>query len=472
MNQILLTKQVSEKKNVHFMLIAICIGSFVSHFTAGIVNVSLPHLAKIFHVGIGAAQWITTGYLFVIAAFLPLMGKLGDQYGHRHVHNLGYALFTISSVLVAFSPNIYVLLIFRMLQAVGAAMFQATNIALITIHFPVKKRGRALGILGTAVALGGMTGPIVGGFIAQWFQWQWLFLIHVPVILTATLFAYQFIPKEFPEKRTDPFDGLGAFLFALLISFIIFGVSNGNIWGWLSSKMIIIFLLASMTMLLLIWRELSHCSPFLPLRVLCNRAVASGLLISSTSFIVANTILVVMPFYLTSIDEISPLQIGYLMAAYPLALAFSGPIAGNLSDRYGSRVFQFFGLCSMGVGSLVLMSFLGQLSMFGIVGALILIGFGMGLITSPNNSFIMQHVPSEFVGMLGGMIALTRNVGMVLGAALGLGLMNGATQGEALILDASITVFRMNVFIIVVSLMIFWSSILLGKQQKRKSISN
>lgn len=182
------------------MMTAICMGVFISHFTAGIVNVSLPLFTRIFQTELETVQWITTGYLLVIASLLPVMGKLGDRYGHRRIHNLGYVFFTISSVLVVFSSNVSVLLILRMVQAIGAAMFQATNIALITIHFPKEKRGRALGIVSTAVALGAMTGPIAGGFIAEWLSWQWMFLIHVPIALIATLLALRNIPEPGQES--------------------------------------------------------------------------------------------------------------------------------------------------------------------------------------------------------------------------------------------------------------------------------
>ncbi|MGG1984792.1 MFS transporter [Brevibacillus brevis] len=116
-----------------------------------------------FQAELAIAQWITTGYLLVIASLLPFMGKLGDRYGHRVLHNYGFLLFTVSSVLVAFSTTITMLLMLRIVQAIGAAMFQATNIALIAILLPKEMRGRAMGIMSTAVALGGMTGPIAGG---------------------------------------------------------------------------------------------------------------------------------------------------------------------------------------------------------------------------------------------------------------------------------------------------------------------
>ncbi|WP_338463392.1 MFS transporter [Brevibacillus borstelensis] len=203
----------------------------MSHFTAGIVNVSLPRLTETFHAGIGTVQWITTGYLLAVASLLPVMGKLGDRYGQRRIHNLGYVCFTISSVLIAFSPNVAILLLLRVLQAAGASMFQATNIALITMYMPKERRGRSLGIVSTAVALGGMSGPIAGGMIAQWLSWQWLFLIHVPIILFATWLAFRSIPNQEPERKPGTFDGMGAVLFTAVIGIVILGVTQGQVWG-------------------------------------------------------------------------------------------------------------------------------------------------------------------------------------------------------------------------------------------------
>jgi MFS family permease len=184
----------SIRLNSRLFLTAIGTGAFLSHFTAGVVTVSLPELTRAFQASIEQTQWITTGYLLVIAVLLPIMGKLGDRYGHRRVHNAGYLLFAISSVLIALSPTLGAILVTRAVQAVGASMFQATNIALITLLMPKEQLGRALGLISTAVALGGMSGPVVGGIISQWLSWQWLFLIHVPVSAIATYLANRHIP--------------------------------------------------------------------------------------------------------------------------------------------------------------------------------------------------------------------------------------------------------------------------------------
>lgn len=460
---------IPEQRQRFLMMISICAGAFISHFTAGIVNVSLPNFTQIFHTNLGIIQWITTGYLLVIASVLPIMGKLGDRYGHRFIHNLGYVIFTVSSVLVAFSPDIRVLLILRVMQAMGTAMFQATNIALITIHLPKEKRGRALGIVSTAVALGGMTGPFAGGLIAEWFSWQWLFLVHVPVAVVATWMALRYIPAREQEYRSEPLDSVGAFLFIIVIGSIILGLTDGNTWGWRSTEIISIFSVALMALLgLLLW-ELRQKTPFLPIKALAIPAVSGGLIISCTSFVLANTVLVVMPFYLSGLSGISPLSVGFIMTAYPLLLAFAGPVAGHMSDRFSSRRFMFLGLCGMGVGLMVFSIGFGQLPLVWIILVMALMGMGMGFVASPNNSFIMQHAPKEHVGSIGGMIALTRNLGMVLGAALGLGVMNGGEVRDQVPLDAFRSIFEIAVLICIVGIGVLGFSSWLEKRRNRKT---
>lgn len=469
MNSSALQAQVITSKHRFLMMTAICMGAFISHFTAGIVNVSLPHFTKIFQTNLGTVQWITTGYLLVIASLLPVMGKLGDRYGHRHIHNLGYLFFTLSSMLVTFSPDISTLLILRMVQAIGAAMFQATNIAIITYHVPKERRGRALGVVSSVVAVGAMTGPIAGGIIAEWFSWNWLFMIHVPVAAVATWLAFRYIPSPPQGRMSGSIDSLGALLFVIVISTLIYGLSSGNTRGWLSSEIISVFTVGFVALAVLLFWELRQNTPFLPIKAIRIPAVSYGLIVSCASFVLTNTVLVVMPFYMSGMVGYSPAVVGYIMTSYPIMLAFTSPVAGHLSDRIGSSFLMIIGLCGMGAGLAVLALFLGQLPIVGLIAALALIGMGMGLIASPNNSFIMRYVPLEYAGSIGGMIALTRNTGMVLGAALGLGIMN---TGQIPSLDAFHLVFIINIAICIVCVAVLGYRVHLENRRDRKSVEN
>ncbi|WGU95818.1 MFS transporter [Paenibacillus dendritiformis] len=450
-----------------WMMTAICLSAFLSHFTAGVVNVSLPRFITVFQSDIGTVQWMTTGYLLAITSLLPLMGKLGDRWGHRLIHNWGIALFTISSVLVALSPNLAVLLGMRIMQATGAAMFQATNMALITFHMPGAHRGRALGFVSTAVALGGMAGPVAGSFTAAWLSWQWAFLIHVPVALLATGLALRFIPADQKEeKRNSSLDLVGAILFMGGIGSGIYAIVNGGALGWGSPSMLMLYVV-----LLIVWPlswlwQSRQEEPFLPLAAFRIPAVACGLLISCASFLLANIALVLMPFYISEITAVSAADIGYVMLAYPLLLAVIGPIAGHLSDRIGSRRLMCLGLCAMAGGFMLFSGSFGELPLWGIICTLALIGAGMGLIASPNNSFIMSYAMKDDAGSIGSMIALTRNVGLVLGAALGLGLMDDGDPAKPI--EAYLNIFGLGAWIGAASLLPLGYSWYAGRRMMKR----
>lgn len=436
-------------------LAVIGVGAFLSHFTAGIVTVSLPELNRTFSSDVSLAQWIVTGYLLAIAIMLPVMGKLGDRWGHGRLHNIGYLLFTVSSVFVALSPNLAVLLVLRVIQALGASMFQATNIALITMLLAKEVRGRALGFVSMAVALGGMAGPVAGGIIAQWLNWRWLFLVHVPAAAVATYLAFRHIPSVPQDsKPKTPFDGPGALLFSAFTGTVLFGVAKAGAWRWDSVQMWAVCGIAIVSLLLFLFHSARHSAPFLPLRIFREPAVFSGLLVSLISFWLANAVQVVLPFYLTESVGISVAAVGALMAAYPIALALSGPTSGHLSDKFGARPFPVIGLSLMGGASLLFVFWLPALSPVSIALLLALAGIGMGLIAAPNNSAIMSGVAASDAGATGGLIALSRNAGMAFGAAFGLGTIgHSASSAVAQVSSANyITVFGTNAIISVLAI--------------------
>lgn len=172
--------QILQAKQLFFFHLALYIGAFLSHFTVNIINVALPTFTQTFPNQATLVKWLVIGYVLSISITLPIMGNLADRFGYRTLHNMGYTLFTVCTIATALSSNLVLLLTFRIIQAIGVSMFISTNLALITLHTPKEQQGRAIGLFSSAVALGTMTGPVVGGFILQWLGWQWLFLFPFP----------------------------------------------------------------------------------------------------------------------------------------------------------------------------------------------------------------------------------------------------------------------------------------------------
>lgn len=414
-------REKATSHSYHLLLLAICLGAYVSHLSAGIVNFAIPELTTALGREIGVVQWVTILYLLVIASLLPLFGKWGDHIGHRKVHNLGYVIFALGSLLAAMSPVLWILLLARVVQAVGGAMFQATNMALISKHAPPDRRGRALGYVSTAVSLGAMTGPLFGGFVLQWLSWHWIFLVFLPFSVAAIFLAYRHIPKD-ADRKSVPVDWFGAAAFVVSVGSLVYAVSNVRAYGWFSGMVLLFLMLSAGSFIFLLLRSRRQEHPFIPFRVMSRPMVQIGFAISLFTYFISFSTQAVFPFYLMKVVRLEPIYSGYAMMALPVLMAFSAPLAGALSDRYGSAKLTFVGLCFIGLSSMIFL--LANTSMLASVLVLASLGIGMGFCVSPNYNLIIGHVPANQVGMIGGLVALSRNVGMVFGSAMGLGLMS------------------------------------------------
>ncbi|WP_407270873.1 MFS transporter [Radiobacillus sp. PE A8.2] len=411
------------------LLLSVCPGTFLSHFSAGLVNIALPDLSVFFQAQLGITQWIVTGYLLAVMLGLPIMGKLSDRYGKKRIHNIGYLVFGIGIVLAAFSFSLVFLLAARFVQGMGAAMLQATNMAIITESYPEEKRGKALGIIGTAVGVGALLGPSVGGLLINWFSWQVLFWIQLPLLIAAALMATRFIPRDNPEEQKRSFDYIGAALFGVALTSIIF-VLNQIGEGSVTALLWPITLTGISTLVLFLYWVRKKQDPFIQLNVLAPPMVRSGSLIIVVSYMATFSAMVVIPFYLRGVLDISPSVSGLLLMSYPLLLAIFGPVSGTLADRFGSFIVVMIGLGIM-IASLFGLSMLTTSSSLLVVSLLLcLLGFAMGILTSPNYKLMIGYIPFQYLGIITSTIALFRNFGMIMGTAVGVTFMNMFVQGS------------------------------------------
>ncbi|WP_157272573.1 MFS transporter [Paenibacillus daejeonensis] len=405
------------------MLIVIGIGAFLSNFTIGSMNVALPGLADAFGTTLGNMQWTVIGYLLMLTILLPVMGKLADRFGIRRVHNLGYAAFAITSILVATASSVELLVIARLLQGAAASMYQSTNLGLVSIHFPVHERGRAMGWISLAVAAGAVSGPLAGGMAMLWLSWHWLFVLPALIMAGTFVLAGKAIPKD-TGQASNPLDIVGGVWFTLALAASITSLAQGHAWGWVSPAMLSLIAIALLAGWLFVHRTLRQPFPFLPVQVMLHPAVRSGLTVSALSFAAANAALVSIPAHLASMAGDQAFIAGLTMALYPITMACAGPIAGRLSDRYGSMPFTKagMGILTLAMGLLILAS--GGAT-WALITGLIMAGLGMGIMASPTIRLIMNEVPQAYKGSIGGVLALARNMGIVVGSSLGLGLSDG-----------------------------------------------
>jgi EmrB/QacA subfamily drug resistance transporter len=387
-------------------------------------NIALVDIAGEFHKPISSSQWVIIIYLLTVTVCLPLMGSLGDLKGKRNVHNLGLFIFMTGSLCCALAPNLYALIGFRVLQGIGASMYQATNMALVVSLFPPERRGTALGTVSTFVAAGALIGPSLGGVVVQWFSWRLNFWLLAIVALGVGLLAQRMIPKETSEG-TDRLDITGGLFFATALTGLVCGLNMGSVMGWNSLAVWLLFLVfAIFVALFTAWCrspkwDKSDSAPFIRLNLFSHPYIIFGVMITVATYMAAFTTQIVLPVYLRNVMHIGPAVAGLIVMGYPASLIFSAPLSGGGSDKIGSNPIIIAGLSCMALSLLALSFLSSDMGIWYVLIFIVTLGCSMGMITSPNNSIVMSKAPKKQISMMSSMIALNRNLGMMLGASAG-----------------------------------------------------
>ena len=396
---------------------AVMMGVIMGPIDGSIVNVVLPSIAAHFRTDYAVAQWVPTIYLLSICSFILVYGRLGDMLGYKKIFLTGAACFAAASLLCGFSRSIWMLIGFRAFQGLTAGMVMALGLAIVTAAFPPGQRGKAIGIYATAIALGLMMGPVLGGIIAKSLNWRFVFFINVPIAAISLLWGYRVIPKghRTPGQKLDLWGAILAFVF--LFSLLLYANRVEN-WGWFSPWSALLLLSAVVFGWLFFLVERKSAQPMLNFAIFKNRRFSFACLSSLLNFMAIYCVVFLTPWYLTDALHRNVFTVGMIMMAFALLTFFVGPVSGALSDRIGSR-----GLASCGMGvlasGLLLLSTLGSTaSNLDVAWRLAVCGMGAGLFQSPINSAAMGSAPPQFRGIASSVLAVARNTGMAFGIAV------------------------------------------------------
>jgi EmrB/QacA subfamily drug resistance transporter len=392
----------------------ISIGVFMSTLDASIVGISLPTIVRSLNTDLKAVAWVVMAYLIVITGCLLLMGRLADLFGRGKIFLLGFLTFTLGSTLCGFSPTIDFLIGSRVIQGLGASALMAIGPAIITTSFPEKDRGQTLGMIGSVVSLGFITGPLIGGFLVEHLGWRSIFFINLPIGVIGTLLSLKILKRDRAMGRVE-LDLRGAFLFFLFVTSLLLFLnrvgweSTHFFWGWI--------FLALICFGLFIVTEHRSSSPLIDLNIFKKRLFISSLGASFLSFWMNGAHNFVIPFFLQNIAGYSPSKTGMLIFPVALTVMVMAPIGGKVSDRVGVRVPATIGLIltSLAVVSFVFLK--GEVSHYEILWRQVALGVGIGFFNPANNSAIMGSLPKSNVGLASSFLALARNLGMVIGVA-------------------------------------------------------
>lgn len=410
---------MSTKEIKWTMFVITAVGNFIAMLDATTVNLALYPMAVDLHVTMSRIQWVMIAYMLVLTVFLPFFGKLGDIFPKNKLYSVGFSLFALGAFLNTTADSFGLLIAYRCLEALGASIMLSNAQAIIATIFKKERRGKALGLNGCIVAIGGMSGPALGGILINSFGWHSVFLPCIPVALAGAYYAYKMLPHSIKTDRKNfKFDYKGFFYFTISLFALLLAISEGHSWGWNSLKIISLGVITLIFGVLFYIRDHHINYPLINFSMFKIKPFTFGNLAVMTSYMAMYTNSILLPFFLQEILKYNALKTGLLILPYSVTLSVMAPIAGRLSGKYGSRYLTIAGPIVYCIALLMFTLYDKNAAMWQIVLASGIMGIGNGLFQSPSNNAIMTCVKTEELGLASGILALSRNMGNILGVAV------------------------------------------------------
>lgn len=413
------TEQVKRSGNYQWLvLLTVCISNIMGPMDNTMVNIALPELTVAFNTGLSTVIWILLAYMLTAAGLMLSLGKLGDVLGRKRVYVTGFVLFTLGLALCALAQNIVQLILFRVIQGVGAAMTVAMGTAIVTSTFSPQERGKAIGIMGTAVGLGLMSGPALGGLLLDTFGWRSIFYLRLPLSILGMVMAWVILRDDGSSEQSRGFDIWGAVTLFIGLASVLFALNQGQASGWFS-PLVLGFGAAGVALLsLFLIIEGRLTQPILDLTLFRRRNFALANASLLFSFLGRRGIALILPFLLIQACHYSASRAGLLLMTIPLTMMVVAPLSGWLSDKTGSRLLCPLGLAIVCFGIFLLRDLDTSSTWSDFVIRLLIMGVGGSLFETPNNSFIMGAVRQQRLGTVSAMIATMRTIGQSVGLAI------------------------------------------------------
>ena len=396
----------SENKLIIALMIAVLMGAIDST----IVILALPTITVDLGANLSSSIWIIMIYLLVIAVGTTQLGRLGGILSRKRIFNAGIGLFTLGSVMCGAAPTILSLIIFRGVQASGAAMIQSNSGAIVADNFPPNRRGRVFGYTSVGYNAGAMLGIVFGGLITTFIGWRYIFYINVPIGIFALLFAIQNI--KIGKKIENRLDIPGTVFLALSLSLISYAAVDVTSSGIdVFNEVIIITGLIMIVAFVLVERIVAN--PLLPLKIFRIRILSFSIMASFFQSLGFLAVVFIIIMYLQGIKGLSPLDSSLLLLPGYVIGSILGPFFGRLTDRIGSRIPATMGLAIMGLAILVYLTLTVASSLYVVLAGSFLTGTGSSMFYPANNSAVMANSPRDLYGLSSGFLRTMANIGML-----------------------------------------------------------
>ena len=396
------------------------IGALMAAIDASAVIIALPTIMADLQADFITIMWVLLSYMLILAALVPVIGRLADMLGRKKLYNLGFIIFIVGSLLCGLSqPQFHGwdLVGYRMVQGVGGALLLTNSAVIVTDAFRKGRVGFGLGVNGIAFSAGFLLGPVVGGILTS-ISWRLVFLINVPIGIIGTIWGILQLREPVTLPSGQHFDWKGSLTFTLGLATLLLAVSLYAFPMTAAWIVYALFIVAAVSLALFIVAERRAPEPMLNLHLFENRSFAYASAANGINGLARGAVLFVLTFFLQGPYGYDPLKAGIFLAPFGAAFLVVGPISGHLSDRYGARYLATAGLLVSAVGLLGLCTVVSTTPYWVLAVWMALMGGGSGLFASPNMNAIMSAVKPNERGIASGIRSMLMNTGQMLSIAI------------------------------------------------------
>ena len=419
----------SKAINRNAIVIVFIIGAFVAVLNQTLLTTALPHIMRSFNITADKVQWLTTAFMLVNGIFIPVTAFLIEKYSTRTLFIFSMGTFSIGTLVAALAPNFSILLIARILQAVGAGCMMPLMQTVFLIIFPKEKRGTAMGMLGLVIAFAPAIGPTLSGWIVDRFSWNYLFYIILPIAVVDLIVAL-FILKNVTEQKESKLDILSVVLSSLGFGGILYGFSNAGSNGWLDIWVITTLIVGMISLFLFVWRQLKLERPILEFRVFKNSIFTLTTILGMILFALMIGIETILPLYTQNVRNISAFHSGLMLLPGAIIMGIMSPVSGVIFDKIGTKLLAIVGFIITTVTTILFASLNLNTSLAFVVIIYAIRMAGISMIMMPLTTAGINALPNKLIAHATAMNNTFRQVGASIGTAIFITIMTNSAKNS------------------------------------------
>lgn len=421
------------------IIATLIIASFVGILSQTLLNVALPVMMEDLGVSANTIQWLTNGYMLVNGVLIPVTAFLIERFSTRRLFLAGISFFALGTLLASIAPGFEVLLIGRIVQALGAGILMPLMTFVILTIYPVEERGKAMGMIGLAMVFAPAIGPTLSGWLLEHYTWRSLFYVVFPISLLSLLFGFRAM-RDVTEVKPTNLDLFGIMLSTLGFGGILYGITEAGTHSWSSAPVVTSLAIGSICLALFIWRELTVERPILEFRVFKYSMFSLTTLINAIVTMAMFSGMILLPIYLQTLRGFTPLESGLLLLPGAILMGIMSPITGMIFDKIGARLLSVVGLIITAATTWEFSTLTLDSSYSFIITLYTVRMFGMSMLMMPIQTAGLNQLPARLNAHGSAMSQTLRNVSGALGTALLVTIMThrAESRGTELLLERGI----------------------------------